>query len=50
MLKSYDELRKVDVKNFCEYRDARDDKGNTIQVPYLNLEKCMGNDHCFRQI
>lgn len=41
MLKSYDELRKVDVKNFCEYRDARDDKGKPIQVPYLNWAKCM---------
>lgn len=41
MLKSYEELRKVDVKNFCEYRDARDDKGKPIQVPYLNWAKCM---------
>ncbi len=41
MLKSYDELRKVDVKNFCEYREARDDKGKPIQVPYLNWAKCM---------
>lgn len=40
MLKTYAELRKVDVKPFCEMREAKDDKGKTIQVPYLNWAKC----------
>ena len=41
MLKSYDELRKVDVRKYCDYRDAKDDSGKKIQVPYLNWAKCM---------
>ena len=41
MLKSYEELRKLDVKKFCDHRDAKDDKGKPIQVPYLNWAKCM---------
>lgn len=40
MLKPYAELRKVDVSPFCELRDAKDDKGKNIQVPYLNWAKC----------
>ena len=40
MLKPYAELRKVDVRQFCEMREAKDDKGKTIQVPYLNWAKC----------
>ncbi|MCI6464731.1 MAG: DUF1071 domain-containing protein [Faecalicatena sp.] len=32
MLKSYDELRKVDVKPFCKERDG---------IPYLNWAKCI---------
>lgn len=39
-IKSYAEMRKIDVKPFCDYRDARDDKGKPIQVPYLNWAKC----------
>lgn len=41
MLKSYDELRKVDVRPFCDFREAKDDRGKTVQVPYLNWAKCM---------
>lgn len=41
MLKPYAELRKVDVLPHCEMRDAKDDKGKTIQVPYLNWAKCV---------
>lgn len=41
MLKSYDELRKVDVRKYCDYRDAKDDRGKTIQVAYLNWARCM---------
>lgn len=40
MLKPYEELVKIDVLPFCEYRDARDDKGKIIKVPYLNWAKC----------
>ena len=41
MLKPYAELRKVDVLPFCEMREAKDDKGKTIKVPYLNWAKCV---------
>lgn len=41
MLKSYADLRKVDVKPHCDFREARDDKGKKIQVPYLNWAKCV---------
>lgn len=40
MLKSFNELRKVDVTPYCDMREAKDDKGKTIQVPYLNWAKC----------
>lgn len=40
MLKSYAELRKIDVLPYCDMREARDDKGKTIKVPYLNWAKC----------
>jgi len=40
-LKSYEELRKVDVAPFCDVREARDDKGKPIKVPYLNWARCV---------
>lgn len=40
MLKSYAELRKINVRPFCDMREAKDDKGKTIKVPYLNWAKC----------
>lgn len=40
MLKSFAELRQVDVKPFCEMREAKDDNGKKIEVPYLNWAKC----------
>lgn len=40
MLKSFDELIQVDVKPFCDLRDAKDEKGNVIKVPYLSWAKC----------
>lgn len=40
MLKTYAELRKVDVRPFCEMREAKDDKGKNVRVPYLNWAKC----------
>ena len=39
-IKSFAEMRKIDVLPFCEYREAKDDKGKKIQVPYLNWAKC----------
>ena len=39
-LKPYNELRKIDVLPHCEMREAKDDKGRKIDVPYLNWAKC----------
>lgn len=41
MLKPYAELRQIDVLPFCEMREAKDDKGKLIKVPYLNWAKCV---------
>lgn len=40
MLKSYKELSAIDVTPYCDYREAKDDKGKAIQVPYLNWAIC----------
>lgn len=40
MLKSYAELRKVDVLPYCDMREAKDDNGKRIEVPYLNWARC----------
>lgn len=40
MLKSFAELRNIDVKPYCEMREAKDDNGKKIEVPYLNWAKC----------
>ena len=39
-IKSYAEMRKIDVLPFCDLREAQDDKKRTIKVPYLNWSKC----------
>ena len=39
-IKSYAEMRKIDVLPHCEFREAKDDKGRKIEVPYLNWAKC----------
>ena len=39
-IKSYAEMRQIDVLPFCDTREAKDDKGRTIKVPYLNWAKC----------
>ncbi len=39
-IKSYAEMRKIDVLPHCEIREAKDDKGKKIDVPYLNWAKC----------
>lgn len=40
MLKPYNELVQIDVKPYCDFREAKDDKGNKIDVPYLNWAVC----------
>lgn len=40
MLKSFAELRKIDVLPYCEKREAKDENGRKIEVPYLNWAKC----------
>ena len=40
MLKPYNELVKVDVKPYCDYRKAKDDNNKEIEVPYLNWAVC----------
>lgn len=40
MIKSYAEMRKIDVTPFCDTRDAKDDRGKPIKAPYLNWAKC----------
>ena len=41
MLRSYAEMRKIDVLPYCEMREAKDYSGKQIQVPYLNWARCM---------
>lgn len=41
MLKSYEELRKIDVTPYCEKRKAKDEGGKEIEVLYLNWAKCI---------
>lgn len=40
MLKTYKELREIDVLPYCETREAKDEKGKKVNVPYLNWAKC----------
>lgn len=40
MLKPYSELVKIDVLPFCDKREAKDDRGKKVQVPYLNWATC----------
>lgn len=40
MLKSFNELRKIDVLPYCEKRETKDERGKKIEVPYLNWAKC----------
>lgn len=41
MLKSYSELRKLDVTPYCDIREGKDDNGKKIAISYLNWAKCM---------
>lgn len=39
-IKSYADMRSIDVRSHCDMREAKDDKGRKIEVPYLNWAKC----------
>lgn len=39
-IKNYAEMRSIDVLPHCDMREAKDDKGRRIEVPYLNWAKC----------
>ena len=45
MLKPYSELVKIDVLPRCDKREAKDDKGKKIFVPYLNWATCKSMLH-----
>lgn len=40
-LKSYKELRDIDITQFCDQREAKDEDGKKIQVSYLNWARCV---------
>lgn len=40
MLKPFAELSRLDVRPYCSLRDAKDERGDPIKVPYLNWAKC----------
>lgn len=40
MLKTFNEMVKIDVLPFCDKRAAKDERGNKIEVPYLSWAKC----------
>ena len=41
MLKPYNDLRKIDVSEFCETKKGKDDSGKVIEIKYLNWAKCV---------
>lgn len=41
MLKPFHELIKLDVRPYCDVRDAKDESGKVIKVPYLSWAKCI---------
>ena len=45
MLKPYNELVQVDVLPRCDYREATDDRGQKVKVPYLNWAICKAMLH-----
>lgn len=38
--KNFNEMMGIDVRPFCDYRDAKDDHGKIIKIPYLNWAMC----------
>ena len=45
MLKPYNELVQVDVLPRCDYREAKDERGQKVKVPYLNWAVCKSMLH-----
>lgn len=41
MIKSYAEMKKVDVRPYCDVRKGRDDRGKEIDLLYLNWAKAV---------
>lgn len=41
MLKPFNELVKLDVRPLCGFREAKDERGNTVKVPYLGWANCV---------
>lgn len=41
MIKAYEEMKEIDVKPYCDFREAKDDNNKPILVPYLNWAKCI---------
>ena len=41
MLKPFKELRELDVADFCKKREAKDENGKKIEIPYLPWAKCL---------
>lgn len=41
MLKSFNELRKIDVRTFCKIKKGKDENGKVIDLAYLPWAKCM---------
>lgn len=41
MLKSFNDLVKLDVRPYCDVRDTKDESGKLIKVPYLSWAKCV---------
>lgn len=39
-IKKFAEMRSIDVLPYCDTREAKDDRGRKIDVPYLNWAKC----------
>lgn len=41
MLKTFKELREIDVRPYCKMREAKDEDGKKVQIPYLPWAKCL---------
>lgn len=41
MLKPFNELAEYDVTPFCKFREAKDEDGKKVQIPYLPWAKCL---------
>lgn len=40
LTKSFNEMAKIDVLPYCQTREAKDDRGKKIEIPYLNWAIC----------